>query len=170
MRILIAAIGVIMVVFGLFVLFRVFSQNNVNSNLHKTHVVGVAMLPTIKDGDTVTVSTSFDKSSLKRGDIVLVQLVENGQKINSLKRIVGMGGETLKLVDGSVYINGTKLDEPYLYKQADTGSSTFLPVNTDVKIPSDSVFVMGDYREHSYDSRQVGSIKVSNIQGILVNQ
>ena len=86
-------------------------------------------------------------SDPQRGDVILFD-PPDGDKYYYVKRVVGLPGETLEIVDGLVYIDGseTPLPEPYL-KEAAVGS--FGPY----KIPEDCYFVMGDNRNHSNDSR-----------------
>ncbi|NLV54518.1 MAG: signal peptidase I [Acidimicrobiales bacterium] len=94
----------------------------------------------------------------ERGDIIVFSLppgvqVEavNGQEVNDLiKRIVGLPGETITLRDGDVYVDGERLDEPYLPDGTETtatcGVDTF-------EVPEGAVFVMGDNRGASHDAR-----------------
>ncbi len=94
-----------------------------------------------------------------RGDIIVFDVPEgepsitvDGQEVKDLiKRVVGLPGETVELRDGDVYIDGEKLDEPYLpdgtrTDPADPAQSTFV-------VPEDCVFVMGDNRGASRDAR-----------------
>ncbi len=82
-----------------------------------------------------------------RGDIIIFRFPDDESQV-FIKRVIGLPGETVRIVDGRVYIDGsdTPLDEIYL-KEAPQGS--FGPY----EVPKDSYFVMGDNRNHSHDSR-----------------
>ena len=122
-------------------------------------VDGESMLPTLRDDELVLV-LKYDNSGLKRGDIVVVYY-PNGKQC--VKRIVGMENDTLYINNNRVIVNGKELTEPYL------NENTVSDYNT-VKIPANSVFVMGDNRNYSSDSRnhEVGPIPKENIIGKAV--
>ena len=74
-----------------------------------------------------------------------------------IKRVVGLPGETVEAHDGSVYIDGARLDEPYLHeKTADFGPET---------VPEGELFMMGDNRNQSQDSRFIGTIPIDDVVG-----
>lgn len=78
-----------------------------------------------------------------------------------VKRVIGLPGDQLEFADGSVYRNGQKLDEDYIMGQMRNKFETVI-------VPDGYVFVMGDNRNRSSDSRQVGPIPVENIQGRVI--
>lgn len=78
-----------------------------------------------------------------------------------VKRVIGLPGDQLEFSDGSVYRNGQKLDEDYIMGQMRNKFETVI-------VPDGYVFVMGDNRNRSSDSRQVGPIPVENIQGRVI--
>lgn len=86
-------------------------------------------------------------------------VLEQG-KVSYIKRIIGVAGDTIKFQDGKVYLNGELLDEPYL----NDGIVTEPVIFTEVTVPDGYVFVMGDNREHSTDSRSFGCIPVDKIE------
>jgi len=108
--------------------------------------------------------------SYKRGDIVVFNppadwAQEDGTPF--IKRVIGLGGDTVEIRDGDVFINGTKISEPYLY--ADPGQPP-QPTTTSTDqsrwvIPAGQVFLMGDHRENSADSRAFGPVQVDHIIG-----
>ena len=77
-----------------------------------------------------------------------------------IKRVIGLPGDVVEGKDGSVFVNGNRLDEPYL-KQPELPIRPFGPVT----VPADSLFVMGDNRRASQDSRFFGPIPVDDVVG-----
>lgn len=103
-----------------------------------------SMENTIMTGDRV-----FGVRFLKqydRGDIVIFRDPDGGNYY-LIKRIIGLPGETVEISDGMVYVNGIRLDEPYL-KEKMAGEEKF-----SITLPEDGYFVMGDNRNDSYDAR-----------------
>jgi signal peptidase I len=98
----------------------------------------------------------------QRGDIVVLHPpVDQGRPY--IKRVIGLPGDRLAIHDGSVWINGQRLVEPYLH-----GVATSWPGSLgqgEITIPDDYVFVMGDNRNNSTDSRVFGAIKIEAIIG-----
>jgi signal peptidase I len=85
-----------------------------------------------------------------------------------IKRVIGLGGDTVDIRDGNVYINDKKIDEPYLYK--DAGQTTPQPttVQGDVHrwvVPAGDLFLMGDHRANSEDSRTFGTVPATQVIG-----
>ena len=81
-------------------------------------------------------------------------------KTSYIKRVIGIEGDHIKIENGKVYLNGEELEEPYLRDGITTESSLF----TDITVPEGYVFVMGDNRPHSTDSRSFGCIPVEKIE------
>jgi len=86
-------------------------------------------------------------------------VVESG-KISYIKRVIGVAGDHIKIEDGKVFLNGQELKEDYVAEGAVTISDRY----TDVTVPEGYVFVMGDNREHSTDSRAFGCVPVEKIE------
>ena len=107
-----------------------------------------SMEDTILPGDrTIGARLAYLFQEPKREDIIIFRFPDDESQV-FIKRVIGLSGETIQIVDGRVYIDGsdTPLEEVYL-KEAPKGS--FGPY----KVPEDSYFVMGDNRNHSHDSR-----------------
>ena len=87
-----------------------------------------------------------------------------------IKRLVGLPNETIKIEDGFVYINGEKLDEPYLLNGGPTPGGNKLEESMEYKISYDSYVFLGDNREESTDSRAWGAVQNELIigRGLLV--
>jgi signal peptidase I len=138
-----------------------------------SEVEGSSMQPNYYTGDRLYTnklshwigSTQFGKSvslDYKRGDVVVV---DKPGVVSLIKRVVGLPGERLKVSDGKVYINSHLLEEKYLADDVYTTGGTFLKEDKEIEIPEGKYFVMGDNRKVSSDSRYIGLIDESWIQG-----
>lgn len=134
-----------------------------------------SMYPTIKPGDHLfTNKMAYDfklpftdvvlvhNDGPKRGEVI-VFLYPKDTSINFVKRVVGLPGETVRIVDHQIYINGTALDESYLTPEARASLTT--EYDGEVVVPKDMYFVMGDNRGNSLDSRYWGFVPRSLIKG-----
>lgn len=117
-------------------------------------VSGSSMEDTLHDGDyLLTSKRSYNIGEPERGDIVIFP---HGAQL-FIKRIIGLPGDKLDIQDGAVYLNGKQLTESYIKK----GAKTYGDIH--ITIASGEVFVMGDNRENSTDSRIIGTVKISDI-------
>ena len=130
--------------------------------LQAFYIPSLSMSPTLDVQDRVLVNKlSYDMHGIHRGDVVVFKSPRSDTEIKDLiKRVVGLPGETIETRDGRVLINDAPLDEPYL--QPDTAPGP--PVNRQL-IPAGHVFVMGDNRANSKDSRVIGPIPESLVIG-----
>lgn len=121
-------------------------------------VQGDAMAPTIKSGQQVSYdSNAYSSASPKRGDIVVFKV--NG--VLRILRVVGLPGETVSIMGGSVYINGNLLSEPYL----SAGTVTQSPTQS-FQVPVGSYFLLADNRSKTGDSRgSLGFVNKSELVG-----
>ncbi len=116
------------------------------------------MRPAISDGDSIFVSTGI--SEIERGDIIYFRYPRDPEEFY-MKRVIGLPGETIEIVDGITMINGVKLQESYVdSKFNQTGSS-----HPRTAILPDQYFVMGDNRDNSSDSRYWGAVERELIVG-----
>ena len=126
-------------------------------------IPSLSMYDTLDKGDRVLVNKlSYRLHEIHRGDIIVFERPEgvpdNGIK-DLIKRVIGLPGETIESRDGRVYVDGKPLDEHYLAEGVTT-------VNLDRQtIPEDHVFVMGDNRGNSEDSRVFGPISDDLVVG-----
>jgi len=114
-----------------------------------------SMLNTIQEGDRVIASRlAYVKDDPQRYDIVIFKYPDD-EKQYYVKRIVGLPGETLSFKNGYTYVNGEKLDESYLPTQGITTLPDSMAEKT-FTVPEGCMFVMGDNRTGSNDSRLLG--------------
>ncbi len=106
----------------------------------------------------------------KRGDIVVFTpppdwVQQDGTPF--IKRVIGVGGDKVAIHDGSVYINGTAIDEPYVYHDdGEAPQPTTAPLDQSTwEIPAGDLFLMGDHRSNSADSRAFGPVPVAQVIG-----
>ncbi|MBP8961232.1 signal peptidase I [Patescibacteria group bacterium] len=110
-----------------------------------------------------------------RGDIVVVEnekIKEMTKKMYGdtsgwVKRVIGLTGDTIELRGGIVYLNGEPLKEPYTAQPHSTFGETFLSECKKITIPDNSVFVMGDNRKGSGDSREIGFIELNAVSHVF---
>jgi signal peptidase I len=109
--------------------------------------------------------------SYKRGDIVVFTPPPDWSREDDtpfIKRVIGLGGETVEIRDGDVFINGTKLDEEYLFatQSGDPTQPTTVPGDEHRwVIPAGELFLMGDHRANSADSRMFGPVEAGQVIG-----
>ena len=105
----------------------------------------------------------------KRGDIVVFHPPAEYAQLDGtpyIKRVIGVAGDTVELRDGKVVVNGDVLTEPYLYIEADGSQPTDTSGDTTRwAIPEGQLFVMGDHRNISEDSRVFGPIPATDVIG-----
>ena len=129
-----------------------------------------SMENTLKQNDYVFVSRRYYtwfKHDLARGDIIVFKsdlTTSSGSEKLLVKRIIGIPGDRVSIADGEVYVNGEPSDESFT-KDGRTGGSM-----AEVTVPAGHVFVMGDNRQNSTDSRSplVGFVDINTIKGKVV--
>jgi signal peptidase I len=128
-------------------------------------VDGTSMSTTLSTGDRVFVNKlSYRLHEPNRGDVVVLHQIGGSSERDLIKRVIALPGETIEIQSCQVMIDGRRLDEPYLDPTVVTpgncGGDT--PATA---VPDDSVFVMGDNRPGSSDSRTLGPIHESDLVG-----
>ena len=127
-------------------------------------VDGSSMSPTLESGDRVFVNKlSYRLHDPNRGDVVVLHQISGASERDLIKRIIGLPGEEIEMRSCQVFIDGAALSEPYLDPATRNGNcgGDFEPV----QVPAASVFVMGDNRGGSQDSRQLGPIDRDDLVG-----
>lgn len=126
------------------------------------YIPSESMLPTLEKQDRVLVNKlSYRLHKVNRGDVVVFERPPNEAGVirDLIKRVVALPGESVEGKDGRIFIDGKALSEAYLPKN--TTTSTFGPE----RIAADHIWVMGDNRANSSDSRVFGSIPTSSVVG-----
>lgn len=130
-------------------------------------VEGHSMVPTLQEGDRLLVANPMFYDDFKYGDIVVLTK-ESFLSEPIVKRVIAVGGQTVDIDfdSGSVYVDGMLLKEDYINELTFTTDGTEFPVT----VPEGSVFVMGDNRNHSNDSRDVklGTVDTRHMIGKAV--
>jgi signal peptidase I len=109
-------------------------------------------------------------AAYSRGDIVVFDPPETwsaGGGVPFIKRVIGLPGDRVELRDGEVFVNGTKLDEPYIFEQNGVHQTTEPAIGgqSEWLVPNNELLVMGDHRQDSADSRTFGPIEVGHVIG-----
>ena len=132
--------------------------------LFRQYVVdGISMVPTLQNGERLLVDRiPYYFGPPKRGDIIVfrapLQYAPQGQ--DWVKRVIGLPGDTIQIKNGQLYLNGKLVREPFINGPM-LKSRPFGPE----KVPPGDLFVMGDNRNVSLDSRIIGPIKISSVIG-----
>lgn len=130
----------------------------------RADIEGTSMLTTLNDKDiTFVEKISSITHIVKRGEIVIF----NSRNENNdlfIKRVIGLAGDKIQIKNGKVYINGNIINEPYLDNNTVTASGPFIS-NKIYTVPNGYIFVLGDNRDNSTDSRFFGPVNINDIKG-----
>lgn len=133
--------------------------------LQQFAVSGDSMKSTLHTGDRVLVNKlSYRLHDPRRGDVVVLKTLESSDERDLIKRVVALPGETVEYRDCVLLVNGVVLVEPYL-DPAIVKPSSCGPSQLPVVVPAEFVFVMGDNRPGSKDSRVLGAISYDDLIG-----
>jgi signal peptidase I len=126
-------------------------------------VEGTSMMPSLDDQERIFINKFVYRiEPIQRGDIVVFRYPRDPQK-SFIKRVIGVAGDHVRIVDGRVYLNGKLLVEDYVPRMYRDDRSY-----PEVIVPPDSYFVLGDHRSLSNDSRDFGPVDSSYIYGKAV--
>jgi signal peptidase I len=139
-----------------------------------------SMIPTLQIGDHILVNKLnygiripfwehylVDFSRPHRGDVVVFIFPEDRTK-DFIKRVIGVGGDTVEIRGKKIYINGKQIDDPHAHFEGDDPQTASLPSRDDFgpkTVPENHIFVMGDNRDRSYDSRFWGFVNLDDVRG-----
>jgi signal peptidase I len=130
-------------------------------------VEGPSMEPNFYTGERLIVSKIiYSIRKPERGEVIVFHATKEKDYI---KRVIALPGETVKVEGDKVYVNNQLLDEPYLKKALDDAAKKGIPYNTrnfpEKTVADGTIFVMGDNRSNSADSRDIGFIKYEQVVG-----
>jgi signal peptidase I len=127
---------------------------------------GASMEPNFHNGEYILTNKILYKfREPMRGDVIIFKSPRN-KDIDYIKRIIGLPGDTVKLEGNVFYVNGQKVDEPYLAPDISIFGGAYLQEGEDSVVPPDTYFVVGDNRPHSSDSREFGPISREDFIGV----
>ena len=133
--------------------------------LQQFAVSGHSMDTTLHDGDRVLVNKlSYRLHDPNRGDVVVLKTIEGAGERDLIKRVVALPGETVEYRACVLYIDGRELIEPYLDPTVVTPTSCGGD-QAKITVPDDTVFVLGDNRGGSKDSRDIGPVSYGDLLG-----
>lgn len=122
-------------------------------------IVSDSMEPTLRPGDVVLVSRSApDVDELHRWDLVAFAEPRTGRR--TVKRVVGLPGEEVVILDGVLHVDGQPTEEPWVAPETVDGS-----FSRTFRVPRSGVFVLGDNRMDSVDSRDYGPLEADDLEG-----
>ena len=126
-------------------------------------VEGTSMMPWLTDQERIFINKFvYQFEAIHRGDVVVFRYPLDPAK-SYIKRVIGLPGETVRMVDGEVFINGRKLLEPYIVREYRDHQSHEL-----MAVPLDEFYVLGDRRNSSNDSRVWGTVARKYVYGKAV--
>ena len=128
-------------------------------------VEGTSMMPSLVDQERIFINKfiyRFGLGEIERGDLVVFWFPGDPSK-SYIKRVIGLPGDVVEIRKGVVYVNGERLDEPYVPPEYRDRQS-----RPPVRVPPDHYYVMGDHRTSSNDSRNWGPVARNQIYGKAV--
>ncbi len=132
--------------------------------VEKTTMMGISMNTTLNDGDKIIINkVSYLKKDPKRYDVIVFNQSKSGHGYYNIKRVIGLPGETIEIINGYVYINGEKLEEEIVVEPMNIAGLA----KEELVLQENEFFVLGDNRNSSEDSRfaNIGIVVKSDIIG-----
>jgi len=127
---------------------------------------GASMEPNFHNGEYILTNKILYKfRDPVRGDVVIFKSPKN-KEIDYIKRIIGLPGDIVKLENNALYVNGQKVEEPYLEPGVTIFGGSYLAEGQEIVVPPGEYFVAGDNRPHSSDSREFGPIPLEDFIGV----
>ena len=135
--------------------------------LQPNQVKGASMFPTFESGDYILTSKiTFKFRTIERGDVIVFKSLAN-QDIDYIKRVIGIPGDKVMIKNNEVYVNDHLVQEPYISEKTNVWEHGFSKDGVPVIVPQGELFVMGDNRPKSSDSREFGTVPIDNIIGTV---
>ena len=130
----------------------------------RADIEGTSMLNTLHDRDITFVEKLSPMARVVKRNEIIIFNSRNENNDLFIKRVIGIAGDKIQIKNGKVYINGNIASEPYLTNNTITTSGPFIG-NRVYTVPKDYVFVLGDNRSNSTDSRFFGPVNIDDIKG-----
>lgn len=128
-------------------------------------VKGASMEPTFYTGEYIMTSkVTYKFRKPHRGDVIVFKSLKN-QDIDYIKRIIGLPGDKVEIKNAEVYVNDRLINENYISEKTNLWESGFIKENIPLIVPDNMIFVMGDNRPRSSDSREFGPVPLDSIIG-----
>lgn len=128
-------------------------------------IKGDSMEPNFHNAEyLLTDKVSYRFKDPQRGDVVVFKAPPDFKE-EYIKRIIGLPGDEILIKDGIVFVNNSPLNEPYIPEDFYNTTGRFITEGETKIVPDGQYFVMGDNREHSFDSRNLGFIEFNKITG-----
>lgn len=135
--------------------------------LQPNQVKGQSMEPNFYNGDYILTSKiTYKFRKIERGDVIILKSPKNPD-IEFIKRVIGLPGDRILIKDGYVYVNGQRWEEPYINPPTMTIQGGYVKEGEEFIVPQNYVFVMGDNRPRSSDSREFGPVPIQDIIGVV---
>lgn len=129
-------------------------------------VDGTSMMPTLHDRERLIVTKLiYFIQDPEPGDIIVFHAT---QERDYIKRVIGIAGDKLEMKDDQLYINDQPVEEPYLDEYKKQAQAEGFPLTGDfgpIEVPEGEIFVMGDNRRNSKDSRMIGTVPLASVVG-----
>ncbi len=135
--------------------------------LTPNQVKGVSMEPTFYSGEYILTSKiTYKFRPMQRGDVVILKSPKNPD-IEYIKRVIGLPGDVIKIVNGKVYVNDILIEESYISAPTNLWEGGCIIDNVPYKVKDNEFFVMGDNRPRSSDSREFCAVSIQNLVGVV---
>ncbi len=133
--------------------------------LQPNQIKGASMEPTFESGDYIfTSKITYRFRKPERGDVIVFRSPRN-QDIEFIKRIIVLPGDVVMVHDQEIYLNQKIINEPYISAKTPLWEGGFIKDGVPFLVPDGELFVMGDNRPRSSDSREFGSIPLPSVIG-----
>jgi len=128
-------------------------------------IQGASMEPNFYENEyLLTDKLSYRFGEPQRGDVVVFKAPPQFRD-EYIKRILGLPGDTIEIINNELFVNKKPVEEPYLTQNTITSAGQFLSEDKVLTVPENSYFVLGDNRSHSLDSRSFGFVTRDKITG-----
>lgn len=133
--------------------------------MQPNQVKGASMAPTFYDGEYIfTSKVTYKFRGIERGDVVVFKSPRNPD-LEYIKRVIGVQGDTIRITNGTVYVNNKAIDEPYISDKTNLWEGGYIHEDEIITVPEHRLWVMGDNRPRSSDSRDFGPIQEASLIG-----